>query len=65
MKRPRPALFAIGVMALLAALTLYLGWLGSADIPHRDFDLGCFLISGVLAMYLSFKRPDRPTEKPE
>jgi hypothetical protein len=52
-------------MALLAALTLYLGWLGTADIRHHDFDLGAFLISGALAMYLSFKRLDRPAEKPE
>lgn len=65
MNRPRPVLLAMGLLGLLAALTLYMGWFGTADIPHRDFDFGCSLISGALAIYLSFARRANPVEKPE
>jgi hypothetical protein len=48
-------MLALGLFSLGAALVLYMGWFGSAEIAHRDFDLGGFLISGALLIWLAFK----------
>ncbi|QOT74134.1 hypothetical protein H5V43_18585 [Sphingobium fuliginis] len=42
----RIPLFILGLFNLGAALMLYMGWLGSAEIAHRQFDLSGFLIAG-------------------
>ncbi|WP_327754079.1 hypothetical protein VVT58_04025 [Sphingobium sp. SJ10-10] len=62
--KPRIPLFVLGVFSLGAALTLYMGWLGSAEIAHRQFDLGGFLIAGSVLVWRAFSGQRKATQKP-
>jgi len=45
----------LGALGLAGALVVHTGWLGTADIAHREFDRDCFLISGLILLYLPFR----------
>jgi hypothetical protein len=52
-------LLALSVLAATLRVIVYMGWLGAADIVHRDLNIGRFLLSAVVLAYLSF-RPVKP-----
>lgn len=59
----RFAIALITTAAMAGALILYMGWLGTADIPNRDFDMILLLISAELGILLSLRA--KSVEKPE
>ena len=51
----RKILIALALFAALGGGVLLMGWFGTANITHRDFDTAIFLISAVGLFALSFK----------
>lgn len=59
----RFAIAALTILAFAGATILYMGWLGTAGIAHRDFDIGGFLISAAIGVWLLLR--SKSVEKPE
>lgn len=51
----RAILIALALFAALCGGVLLMGWCGTANIAHREFDTAGFLISAVGLVALSFK----------